>query len=110
MKYLVVIEKGESGFGAYVPDLPGCSAAAESEPEVRQLIREAIEFHIEGLRENGQPIRLQAPRARSLKWAPPNPSFERTGLGARSSLRSIHRLRPAAQLQFRSAALRRALI
>ena len=56
MKYLVVIEKGESGFGAYVPDLPGCIAAAESEPEVRELIREAIEFHIEGLREDGQPI------------------------------------------------------
>ena len=56
MKYLVVIEKGETGFGAYVPDLPGCVAAAESEPEVRQLIREAIEFHIEGLREDGQPV------------------------------------------------------
>jgi predicted RNase H-like HicB family nuclease len=56
MQYLVVIEKGESGFGAYVPDLPGCIAAAESEAEVRQLIREAIEFHVEGLRENGQPV------------------------------------------------------
>lgn len=56
MQYLVVIEKGESGFGGYVPDLPGCIAAAESEPEIRQLIREAIEFHIEGLRENGQPV------------------------------------------------------
>lgn len=56
MQYLVVIEKGESSFGAYVPDLPGCIAAAESEAEVRQLIREAIEFHIEGLREKGQPV------------------------------------------------------
>ena len=56
MRYLVVIEKGETSFGAYVPDLPGCVAAAESESEVRQLIREAIEIHIEGLREDGQAV------------------------------------------------------
>lgn len=58
MQYLVVIEKGESSYGAYVPDLPGCVATAESEPEVRELIREAIEFHIEGLREHGETIPL----------------------------------------------------
>jgi predicted RNase H-like HicB family nuclease len=56
MQYLVVIEKGDSSYGAYVPDLPGCVAAADSETEVRQLIREAIEFHIEGLREHGEPV------------------------------------------------------
>lgn len=56
MQYLVVIERGESSFGAYVPDLPGCIAAAGSEAEVRELIREAIEFHIEGLREAGQSV------------------------------------------------------
>ena len=56
MQYLVVIEKGESSFGAYVPDLPGCIAAAQSEDEVRQLIKEAMEFHIEGLRESGEPV------------------------------------------------------
>lgn len=56
MRYLVVIEKEASSFGAYVPDLPGCIAAAQSEEEVRQLIKEAIEFHIEGLRESGEPI------------------------------------------------------
>ena len=56
MQYLVVIEKGDSSYGAYVPDLPGCVAAAGSEAEVRQLIREAIEFHIEGLLEHGEPI------------------------------------------------------
>jgi predicted RNase H-like HicB family nuclease len=56
MQYLVVIEKGESSFGAYAPDLPGCIAAADSEVEVRQLIKEAIEFHIEGLREGGLPV------------------------------------------------------
>jgi predicted RNase H-like HicB family nuclease len=56
MQYLVVIEKSDSSFGAYVPDLPGCVAAAESETEVRELIREAIEFHIEGLREHGESV------------------------------------------------------
>jgi predicted RNase H-like HicB family nuclease len=56
MQYMVVIEKGANSFGAYVPDLPGCIAAAESRDEVLHLIREAIEFHIEDLREKGQPI------------------------------------------------------
>jgi predicted RNase H-like HicB family nuclease len=56
MHYLVVVEKGPKSFGAYVPDLPGCIAAGESREEVLTLIREAIDFHIEGLKENGQPI------------------------------------------------------
>ncbi|HZZ91025.1 MAG TPA: type II toxin-antitoxin system HicB family antitoxin [Usitatibacter sp.] len=56
MQYLVVVEKGATSFGAYVPDLPGCVAAAETRDEVVSLIREAIEFHLEGLREDGQPI------------------------------------------------------
>ena len=56
MQYMVVIEKGANSFGAYVPDLPGCIAAADSRDEVLKLIREAIEFHIEGLREKGQPV------------------------------------------------------
>jgi predicted RNase H-like HicB family nuclease len=56
MQYLVVVEEGSNSFGAYVPDLPGCIAAGESKDEVLTLIRQAIEFHIEGLRENGQPI------------------------------------------------------
>ncbi len=56
MKYAVVIEKGEEGFGAYVPDLPGCIASAESKEEVMELIRDAIEFHLEGLKEDGDPI------------------------------------------------------
>ncbi|MEW6061646.1 MAG: type II toxin-antitoxin system HicB family antitoxin [Bacteroidota bacterium] len=54
MKYTVIIEKGESSYGAYVPDLPGCVAVGETEDEVRRLIKEAIEFHLEGLRENGE--------------------------------------------------------
>ena len=56
MKYLVVIEEGESGFGAHVPDLPGCIAAGTTRAEVTSLIREAIEFHIEGLREAGDHV------------------------------------------------------
>lgn len=56
MQYLVIVEKGPTSYGAYVPDLPGCIAAADSRDEVLQLIREAIEFHIEGLREDGHPI------------------------------------------------------
>ena len=56
MHYLVVIEKGQNSFGAYVPDLPGCIAAGESREEVVTLIREAIELHIESLKEDGQPV------------------------------------------------------
>ena len=56
MQYCVVIEKGETSYGAYVPDLPGCVAAAETREETVKLIREAIEFHIEGLREDGSPV------------------------------------------------------
>jgi predicted RNase H-like HicB family nuclease len=60
MKYMVVIEKSETGFGAYVPDLPGCIAVAETEAEVKELIKEAIAFHIEGLLEAGEQIPLPA--------------------------------------------------
>ena len=56
MQYLVIVEKGPTSYGAYVPDLPGCIAAADSRDEVLRLIREAIELHIDGLREDGQPI------------------------------------------------------
>ena len=56
MRYAVVIEQGESSFGAYVPDLPGCVAVGGTEAEARDLIREAIEFHLEGMREDGEPV------------------------------------------------------
>lgn len=56
MRYAVIVEEGENSFGAYVPDLPGCVAVGETKEEVLNLIQEAIEFHIEGLREDGQPI------------------------------------------------------
>ena len=56
MQYAIVNEREGDSFGAYVPDLPGCVAVGESEEEVRGLIREAIPFHLEGMREDGEPI------------------------------------------------------
>jgi predicted RNase H-like HicB family nuclease len=56
MEFAVVIERGPTSFGAYVPDLPGCVAVAETEAEVRRLIREAIVFHLQGMRLNGEAI------------------------------------------------------
>ena len=53
---MVVIEEGETSWGAYVPDLPGCVAVGETEAEVKQLIQEAIEFHLEDLTESGVAI------------------------------------------------------
>lgn len=63
MQYLVIIEKSENGFGAYVPDLPGCVAAGETREEVVSLIQEAIEFHIDGLKRSGDPV--PKPRSQS---------------------------------------------
>ena len=54
--YLVVYEHEGRSWSAYVPDLPGCVAAGDSRKEVSALIREAIEFHIEGLRKEGLPV------------------------------------------------------
>ena len=53
MCYTVVIEQGETSYGAYVPDLPGCVAVGETLDEVRELINEAVQFHLEELREDG---------------------------------------------------------
>ena len=53
MRYAIVVEKGPTSYGAYVPDLPGCVAAAQTREEAVQLIREAIAFHIEEMREEG---------------------------------------------------------
>ena len=56
MEYVVIFEKGENSYGASVPDLPGCIAVAKTMAEVKELIAEAIEFHIEGLREDGEAV------------------------------------------------------
>jgi predicted RNase H-like HicB family nuclease len=56
MRYAVIIEEGETSFGAYVPDLPGCVAVAETKEEVMSLIRDAIEFHLDGIKQEGQDV------------------------------------------------------
>ena len=56
MKYLVVIEKGHKNWGAHVPDLPGCIAVGKTRAEVVKRVAEAIEFHLEGLREAGEKV------------------------------------------------------
>lgn len=56
MTYLVILEQGSRSFGAYVPDLPGCAVVAETREEALRLIREAIPLHLQGLRDDGNPI------------------------------------------------------
>ncbi len=56
MRYAVVFERSKTGYAAYVPDLPGCVATGRTLEETKELIREAIAFHLEGLREEGLPI------------------------------------------------------
>jgi len=56
MKYLIVIEKTKSGYSAFSPDLPGCVATGRTRPTVEKTMREAIEFHLEGLREEGHKV------------------------------------------------------
>jgi predicted RNase H-like HicB family nuclease len=56
MEYIVIVEPSDSGFGAYVPDLPGCVAVGETREETLALVREAIQFHIESLREHGEEV------------------------------------------------------
>lgn len=61
MRYMVVVERGETSWGAHVPDLPGCIAVGETREEVLELIRDAIDLHIEGLVKDG----AQVPKPRS---------------------------------------------
>ena len=56
MQYVVILEEGPESWGAYVPDLPGCVAAGETREEALELIREAIKFHLEGMKEAGDAI------------------------------------------------------
>lgn len=56
MRYAIVIEKAEKNYAAYVPDLPGCIATGETIEETEQHIREAIDLHLRGMREDGLPI------------------------------------------------------
>jgi predicted RNase H-like HicB family nuclease len=56
MRYAIIIENNGNGCSAYVPDLPGCIAAGDTVKEVRKLIAEAIQMHLEGMREDGNPM------------------------------------------------------
>ncbi len=66
-EYVVIYEKGPTGWGAYAPDLPGLAAAGETLEEVEQLIREGLEFHLENLLEAGDPIPKPTTRAGIVK-------------------------------------------
>ena len=72
MEYVVIFEKGENSYGASVPDLPGCIAVGETMKEVKELIAEAIAFHIEGLREDGDVV--PPPSSRLLVQSDPDVS------------------------------------
>jgi predicted RNase H-like HicB family nuclease len=61
MKYLVAFEKSETGYGAYAPDLSGCVAAAKTLEETEQLMSEAMQLHVDAMREDGLPVPM--PRA-----------------------------------------------
>lgn len=63
MNYLVVIEPTETGFSAYSPDLPGCVATGATEQEVEQEMRDAMEFHVEGLKLEGYPVPMPSTRS-----------------------------------------------
>lgn len=69
MRYAVVIEKAENNYSAYVPDLPGCTATGATLEEVETEIREAIDFHLAGLREDGVPIPQPASRVEYIDVA-----------------------------------------
>jgi predicted RNase H-like HicB family nuclease len=62
MRYAIVIENAGGNYSAYVPDLPGCVATGETLAATERAIREAIEFHVDGLREEGTPIPLPSSR------------------------------------------------
>lgn len=70
MRYAVVVEKIENNYSAYVPDLPGCVATGQTVEESETEIRAAIEFHIEGLREDGLAIPLPVSIVEYLRWWP----------------------------------------
>lgn len=69
MRYAVVIEPAGANFSAYVPDLPGCVATGSTPAETEAAIREAIRFHLDGLREDGQPIPSPSSRVEYVEVA-----------------------------------------
>jgi predicted RNase H-like HicB family nuclease len=69
VRYAVVIEMAGSNFSAYVPDLPGCVATGSTQEETEQAIREAIEFHLDGLRQEGSPLPTPSSRVEYVEVA-----------------------------------------
>jgi predicted RNase H-like HicB family nuclease len=69
VRYAIVIENAGSNYSAYVPDLPGCVATGATVDEVEREIREAIEFHLEGMREDGIPIPISSSAVRYVDIA-----------------------------------------
>lgn len=69
IRYAVIIEKAEDGYGAYVPDLPGCVGMGETKEEVLENIAEAIRFHLEGMKAEGLPIPFPSSEAENLMLA-----------------------------------------
>jgi len=69
MRYAIVIEKANGNYSAYVPDLPGCVATGETIEETETSIREAIEFHLDGMREDGTVIPIPSSRVEYVEIA-----------------------------------------
>ena len=69
MRYAIVIEKAEGNYSAYVPDLPGCIATGATMEDVEQQIREAIEFHLDGMREDGVQVPQPVSRVEYIEVA-----------------------------------------
>ena len=69
IKYLVIYEKTETGYSAYIPDLPGCVATGATKKQVEENIYEAMKFHLEGLREEGIPLPGQYTESEMLAFA-----------------------------------------
>jgi predicted RNase H-like HicB family nuclease len=67
MRYTVILEKGQEVWGAYVPDLPGCAAVAETEEQASELIREAIQLYLEDLRTKNLPAPQPASKATEVE-------------------------------------------
>ena len=68
MRYTIIIERGPDNFSAYAPDFPGCVAAADTEEETIRLMKEAVEMHVEDMRQRGEPI-PQPSTAREIEVA-----------------------------------------
>ena len=73
LRYTVIVERAETGYGAYVPDLPGCGATGKTEAEVRDRIRKAIEIHLRSMREDGDRIPEPTSTGRTTEGDGPSP-------------------------------------